>query len=138
MKRIAYLLTAASLAAVSAQAAADSCKPDCGKIVSVTSHKHEGEGTGLGAVAGGVAGGLLGNQIGGGTGKTIATIGGAAGGAYAGHQAEKYMKTKTVFDVAVKMDSGKTQNYEFAENPGFVAGDRVQLVNGKPQRYTGK
>ena len=137
MNRITYLLTAMIFAVVSAQAAADNCKPDCGKIVSVNSHKQQGEGTGLGAVAGGVAGGLLGNQIGGGTGKTIATIGGVAGGAYAGHQAEKHLRSKTVFDVAVKMDNGQTQNFEFAENPGFAAGDRVQVVKGKPQRYTG-
>lgn len=137
MTRISCMLAAAVIAATSFNAAADNCGNDCGKVVSVDAHKQEGEGTGLGAVAGGVVGGLLGNQVGGGTGKTIATIGGVAGGAYAGHVAEKHLRSKEVFVVTVQMDDGKTHHYNFASVPGFAAGDRVQVVNGKPVRYTG-
>lgn len=136
MKKISLLLAIA--AAVPTLAFADACKPDCGKVDAVKKEKREGKASGVGAVAGGVAGGLIGSQIGQGTGNTIATIGGAAGGAYAGHQVEKHVKSKDVHVVSVKMDDGKSRSFEFGSSPGFAAGDRVQIVNGKPQRYTGK
>lgn len=123
---------------VSGHALADACKPDCGRVESVRQETREGKASGLGAVAGGVAGGLLGSQVGRGTGNTLATIGGAAGGAYAGHQVEKHAKSKKVHVVAVKMDDGKARSFEFSDKTAFVAGDRVQVVNGRPERYTGK
>lgn len=116
---------------------ADSCGADCGRVTGVNAQKREGKGSGVGAVAGGVAGGLLGSQVGHGKTNTVVTIGGAAGGAYLGHQAEKKLREKKVFVVAVKMDAGPARNFEYAEQPAFVAGDRVKVVNGKLQRYTG-
>lgn len=137
-RQIPVLLVLVAAAAVPTLALADACTPDCGKVEAVKQEKREGKASGLGAVAGGVAGGLIGSQIGQGRGNTVATIGGVAGGAYAGHQVEKHVKSKQVHVVSVKMDDGKNRSFEFASSPGFAAGDRVQVVNGKPQRYTGK
>lgn len=127
-----------ALAALPLAAVADDCKVDCGIVGSVRQETREGKGTGLGAVAGGVAGGLLGHQIGGGKGKTLATIGGVAGGAYAGHEVEKRVKRHTVYVVAVDMDNGQVRNFEFAQKPPMIEGDRVQLVKNRPERYQGK
>ena len=133
-----HILVLALAATVPTLALADACKPDCGKVESVNKTTKEGKGTGLGAVAGGVVGGLVGNQIGQGTGRTVATVAGVAGGAYAGHKVEQHAKSKDVYTVTVKMDNGQTQKFEYESSPGFAVSDRVQIVNGKPQRYTGK
>jgi len=133
-----HIFVLALAATLPTLALADACKPDCGKVENVSKTKQEGKGTGLGAVAGGVVGGLVGNQIGQGTGRTVATVAGVAGGAYAGHQVEKKTKSKDVYTVTVKMDNGQTQKFEYESSPGFAVSDRVQVVNGKPQRYTGK
>lgn len=103
---------------------------NCGVVTSVDAVKLQGEGSGLGAVAGGVVGGLLGNQVGGGSGKKIATVAGAAGGAYAGHQAEKHMKSSVRYDVTVKMDDGSTRSFSYDTQPGFQAGSKVRVVDG--------
>jgi outer membrane lipoprotein SlyB len=139
MSSLRHHILALTLAATfPALALADACKPDCGKVENVSKHTQEGKGTGLGAVAGGVVGGLLGNQVGQGRGRTAATVVGVAGGAYAGHQIEKKTKSTDVYVVTVRMDNGQTTNYEYESSPGFAVGDRVQIVSGKPQRYTGK
>lgn len=137
-KSISTMLVCLSASAIPLSAVADGCKVDCGQVVSVNEETREGKGSGLGAVAGGVAGGLIGSQIGGGRGKTIATVGGIAGGAYAGHQVEKHMKSRKVYVLTVKMDDGQTRNFESAQKPQMIAGDRVQVVKGKPERYAGK
>jgi outer membrane lipoprotein SlyB len=136
--RFVATLAVLAAAALPVSALADACKPDCGKISAIKEETREGKASGVGAVAGGVAGGLIGSQIGQGTGNTIATIGGVAGGAYAGHQVEKHMKKKKVHIVVVKMDDGKSRTFEYSEKPAFAGGDRVQVVGGKLQRYTGK
>lgn len=138
MNNLKCSLIAGLIAILPLSALADGCKVDCGQVVSVNEETREGKGSGLGAVAGGVAGGLLGNQIGGGRGKTIATVGGIAGGAYAGHQVEKHMKRTTVHVMTVRMDDGQNRTFEFSQKPGMIAGDRVQLVKGRPERYQGK
>jgi outer membrane lipoprotein SlyB len=132
------ILIAALAASFSFPVLADSCGADCGRVTGVHSEKREGKGTGVGAVAGGVAGGLLGSQVGHGKTNTVVTLGGAAGGAYLGHQAEKKLKEKKVFVVAVKMDAGAARNFEYGEQPAFAAGDRVKIVGGKLQRYSGR
>ena len=58
-----------------------------------------------------VLGGVLGHQIGSGRGNTAATIIGAGAGVYAGNEVEKNKKTKTFWNVAVKMENGTTRNY---------------------------
>ncbi len=103
---------------------------NCGVVTSVDAIKLQGDGSGLGAVAGGVVGGLLGNQVGGGSGKKIATVAGAAGGAYAGHQAEKHLKSTVRYDVTVRMDDGSTRTFSYDAQPAYQAGSKVRVVDG--------
>jgi outer membrane lipoprotein SlyB len=103
---------------------------DCGKVTTINVVEQEGEGTGLGAVAGGVIGGVLGNQIGRGSGRKIATVAGAAGGAYAGHQAEKHVKTTKRWNVAVRMESGATRMFSYDQEPSVRVGDSVKIRDG--------
>ena len=105
----------------------------CGRVEAVNVQTVAGEGSGLGAVAGGVAGALLGNQVGRGTGKKVATVAGAAGGAFAGHQVEKYAKSGKRYDVVVRMEDGSTRTFPYEAEPGFSAGQRVRVVEGKLQ-----
>jgi outer membrane lipoprotein SlyB len=131
------LIALVCLAVTAELAHADSCKPDCGRITGIEHYTKEGTGSGVGVVAGGVAGALLGNQVGTGSTRTVATVGGAAGGAYLGNMAEKKVKTKKVSKVSVKMDSGNTRTFELGGNTQFANGDRVQVQDGKLNRYTG-
>lgn len=103
---------------------------NCGSVISVNAIKHQGEGSGLGAVAGGVVGGVLGNQVGGGRGRTAATVVGAGAGAYAGHQIEKRAKSTETYSVAVRMDDGSTRSFNYENEPAFRAGDKVKVVEG--------
>jgi len=103
---------------------------DCGKVTTINVVEQEGEGTGLGAVAGGVIGGVLGNQIGRGRGRKIATVAGAAGGAYAGHQAEKHIKTTQRWNVAVRMENGSTRMFYYDQEPSVRVGDSVRVRDG--------
>jgi outer membrane lipoprotein SlyB len=103
---------------------------DCGKVTTIHVVEQEGEGTGLGAVAGGVIGGVLGNQIGRGSGRKIATVAGAAGGAYAGHQAEKHIKTTQRWNVAVRMEDGSTRMFTYDQAPNVGVGDSVKVRDG--------
>lgn len=106
---------------------------DCGTVTAINKLEQEGEGTGLGAIAGGVAGAVVGNQFGKGTGNTVMTILGAGGGAYAGHQVEKNLKKKTVWQVRVKFDTdGNEKTYTFSSEPNLRKGDHVKLRDGKP------
>ncbi|WP_202634763.1 glycine zipper 2TM domain-containing protein [Rugosibacter aromaticivorans] len=116
---------------------ADSCRKDCGKVVSIDTVKQKGKGGAVGMIAGGVVGGLLGHQIGAGNGKTLATVAGAAGGAYAGNEVQKKVSEKTVQVVKVKMDSGQIRTFRFSKAP-VVKGDRVHLADNRLVRYTGK
>lgn len=137
MMNIGYRGLAISLALMAPSLAfADGCKKDCGRVASVQAVKQKGEGGAVGMIAGGVVGGLLGNQIGAGRGKTLATVAGAAGGAYAGNEVQKKVNEKTVQQVKVTMDNGQTRTFTFAKTD-LRQGDRVQLVNNRPTRYTG-
>lgn len=136
LNQVLLISVGALLIPFSNHAFADACKPDCGRVTSVTTEAHEGKTSGAGAVAGGLVGGLLGNQLGGGNTRTIATIGGVAGGAYVGNQMEKKSKTETVHVVTVQMDSGETRKFTFHQKPQFMKGDRTQLHEGKLERYS--
>lgn len=103
---------------------------DCGKVVSVAQVEQKGEGGAMGMIAGGVAGALLGNQIGSGTGRSVATVAGAAGGAYAGKKVEEHVRTKKVWNVKVKLDTGAEKTFHFEHEPGFKTGDAVKLSGG--------
>ena len=122
-----------SLAIAAAPAAWAACK-DCGTVTDVKVIKKEGEASGGGAVLGGIAGGVIGHQIGSGRGNTAATVVGAAGGAYAGHQVEKSRNAKTVHEVVVTLEGGKTRTFSYGDSTAFKVGDKVKIVNGKLTR----
>lgn len=104
---------------------------DCGTVQGINQIQKEAESGGaVGMIGGGLVGGLLGHQIGGGTGRDIATVAGAVGGAYVGNQMEKKMSKKTIYQVIVKFDDGRTQVFEYDNPPGTQVGGRVRLVNG--------
>lgn len=103
---------------------------NCGTVTGVEAVKEQGEGTGVGAIAGGVGGAVIGNQIGDGATKRIATVAGAAAGAYGGHQAEKYIRGATRYDVTVRMDDGTYQTISTKTDPAMHPGDKVKIENG--------
>lgn len=89
----------------------------CGRVESVQAIQQAEPATGVGAVAGGVLGAVVGNQIGKGNGRTAATVLGAVGGGYVGHQVEQRTRTRTVYQVAVRMDDGSLRRFTRAEPP---------------------
>ena len=121
---------ALSLAANGAAARCDTC----GSVTDIKTVKIKGEGTGLGAVAGGVLGGVLGHQVGAGRGKDVATVAGAAGGAYAGHQVEKNAKSRTQYQVIVKLETGASRTFTYNADTAYKVGDRIKIVNNKLTR----
>jgi outer membrane lipoprotein SlyB len=102
----------------------------CGRVVAVHPITIQGESSGIGAVAGGVAGALLGNQLGKGHGRQAFTIAGAAGGAYLGNNIEKNRKSRTVYDVQVRFEDGRTRKYR-ESHANWQVGDRVRVHNGR-------
>ena len=103
----------------------------CGTVTDIKTVQQKGKGSGVGLVAGGVLGGVLGHQVGGGRGKDLATVAGAAGGAYVGNEAEKNMKTKTVYQVVVKLEGGETRTFSFNTASGYKVGDKIKVTDGK-------
>jgi outer membrane lipoprotein SlyB len=103
----------------------------CGVVESVRSIEHRGQGSGVGAAGGAILGGLLGNQVGSGHGRQLATVAGAVGGAVAGNQVEGNMKTTHSWEIAVRMENGKTRVLHQASQPQWRAGDQVKIVNGQ-------
>lgn len=89
----------------------------CGRVESVQAIQQAEPATGVGAVAGGVLGAVVGNQIGKGNGRTAATVLGAVGGGYVGHQVEQRTRTRTVYQVAVRMDDGSLRRFTRAQPP---------------------
>ena len=131
---IARFVLASSMIFGGACYATDAKCDNCGSVTDVKTVQQKGKGTGLGAVAGGVLGGVLGHQVGGGRGKDIATVAGAAGGAYAGHQTEKNLKTKTVYQVVVKLENGAARTFSFNAASDYKVGDKIKVVDGKLAR----
>ena len=104
---------------------------ECGVIDAINATDKKGDGSGLGAVGGAVVGGLLGNQIGRGNGNTAATVVGAVGGAFAGNEVEKRVKTTKEFHVTVRMDDGSTRSFTFNNDPAYVVGDKIKVIDGR-------
>lgn len=102
---------------------------NCGTIESVVEKTQKGEGTGIGAVAGGVAGAVLGSQVGKGSGKTAATVIGAAGGAVAGHQAERYIRKTSKWEIIVRFEDGTAREFDVDTQPVWRVGDKVKVEN---------
>ncbi|SAL48582.1 17 kDa surface antigen [Caballeronia arvi] len=102
----------------------------CGTVESISTVKHEGHGTGIGAVGGAVAGGVVGNQFGRGGGRTAMTLLGALGGGLAGNSVEKHIRSETDYSVHVRMENGKTRTFTYKNPPPFQQGERVHISNG--------
>jgi len=102
---------------------------DCGVVIDVRLVEQKGEGTGLGAVVGGVAGAVVGREIS--DGRDVGTVVGAAGGAIAGHQIERHARTTKHYQVQVRMANGSIKNVRYSARPGWKAGDKVRLQDGK-------
>lgn len=124
-------LTVLTALAIGAAGLAQAACQDCGSVTDIRTVTHEGQASGLGAIAGGVAGAVVGNQFGKGSGNTAMTIVGAGGGAFAGHQVEKSMKKKTEWQVFVKFDNGEQRTFNYAAQPEVRKGDRIKLRDGK-------
>ena len=104
---------------------------ECGVIDAINVTDKKGDGSGLGAVGGAVVGGLLGNQIGRGNGNTAATVVGAVGGAVAGNEVEKRVKTTKEYHVTVRMDDGGTRSFTFTNDPAYVVGEKIKVIDGR-------
>jgi len=102
----------------------------CGTVEAISAVRHEGQGTGIGAVGGAVAGGLIGNQFGRGGGRTGMTILGALGGGLGGNAVEKHLRSTTDYSVRVHLESGKTRYFTYHQAPPFNQGQRVRIENG--------
>ncbi|RDU97901.1 glycine zipper 2TM domain-containing protein [Trinickia dinghuensis] len=102
----------------------------CGTVQSIVAVKHEGRGTGVGAVGGAVVGGLLGNQFGRGTGRLGMTALGAVGGGFAGNAVEKHLRSTTGYQVRVRMENGRLRYFTYRSAPPFQQGERVHIEHG--------
>ena len=104
---------------------------NCGSVESVELVEVKGDSPNvIGTIAGGLLGGVVGHQVGGGSGKDLATVIGAVGGAYAGNRVENNMGKTKVFRVAVRLEGGALQNFDYASDPAVQVGTRVRVENG--------
>ena len=111
----------------------------CGRVESVQAVEQAEPATGVGAVAGGVLGAVVGNQVGKGSGRTAATLLGAAGGGYVGHKIEQRTRTRTVYQVAVRMDNGSVRHFQRAQptavgTPVVLQGKGFRVDQGSSAR----
>lgn len=102
----------------------------CGTVESIVPVRHEGHGTGIGAVGGAVVGGLLGNQFGSGNGRLGMTALGAVGGGFAGNAVEKHLRSDTEYQVRVRMENGRLRYFTYRSAPAFQQGERVHIEHG--------
>jgi hypothetical protein len=93
------------------QAESRSCT-DCGVVASVNLIKVKGEGRYPDTLGDNVVVALLGSQ--GGNGRAL----------------EEKSRTSNHFEVVLRMQSGTTQTVTYATEPGFKAGDKVQIHEG--------
>lgn len=122
--------TVAAPRAPTAAAAQPAGQP--GVVTAVVPLVTQDDATGAGAVVGGVLGAAVGNQIGDGNGRKVATVLGALGGAKVGHEVEKRRSERvTGYRIDVQLDNGGTHSVTLAGTPGFNAGQRVRVVDGR-------
>ncbi len=131
MNMTKILLMAAALFVTSGAFAA--CN-SCGIVTDMKTVQVKGQASGVGAIAGGVLGGVLGHQVGSGRGKDVATVAGAAGGAYAGHQVEKNAKSKTQYQVIVKLETGESRTFTYNTSTAYKVGDQIRIIDNKLTR----
>ncbi len=99
-------------------------------LVSVSSRTSGG-----GAILGAVIGGVLGSQVGSGSGRDAATVVGAIGGAVAGNQIERRRKNDDeVYRVSVRLDNGRTTQFDYQRIDDLRVGDRVKVQDGQLHR----
>lgn len=89
--------------------------------VTITPDNSSGVGTAVGAIAG--AG--IGRTIGGGVGTTIATALGAIGGGVAGTMIERNVTAKTGFNIALRLDDGRTMTVTQMDDVSLYVGQKV-------------
>lgn len=119
------------VAAGKARDAAVKCTT-CGKVEAITAREVTGDSKGIGAVGGAVAGGLIGNKVSEDSDKRgVVTAVGAIGGALLGNVIEKKARTQQVWDVLVKLNTGKTETVTVTEEPTLKVGDKVKVAEGK-------
>jgi outer membrane lipoprotein SlyB len=104
-----------------------------GVVESVKEVEQKGETTPLGPIAGGVAGAVLGHQVGSGNTNKVLTVLGAGAGILAGKAVEQKARATKHWEVTVHLDNGATQTVKSEAEPGWHAGDRVRLLDGKLQ-----
>lgn len=102
----------------------------CGTVENIREIEKPGDGSGLGMAGGAIGGAVVGKQFGNGRGRDALTILGAIGGGYAGHQAEKNMRTTKSYEVQVRMEDGSLRSLPSATPPNWRAGDRVRVDGG--------
>lgn len=86
-----------------------------------------------GAVLGAVIGAVVGNQIGSGSGRAAATGLGAVGGAIIGNNLQKRNESD-VYRVSVRLDSGRTGQFDYQSIDDLRIGDRVLVQGGQLRR----
>jgi len=131
MKYSKLMLSAVVAGVVALSSSAYAKCDNCGTVTGIKTAQQKGKGSGVGVIAGGVLGGVLGHQVGGGRGKDLATVAGAVGGAYAGNAVEKNIKTKTVYQVVVKLEDGQTRTFSYNAVSAFRVGDKIKVTDGK-------
>ncbi len=103
---------------------------DSGTVVAVRPVTIDGEKTYLGISSGAIVGSAVGQSIGAGNdGRVLAGAVGAVAGAVIGSEVEKKLTEKVAQEVTISLDDGRTVVVvqEF-EQPGFIAGDRVNVM----------
>ena len=82
---------------------------------------------------GAVLGAVIGNQIGSGSGRAAATGLGAVGGAVIGNNLQKRNESD-VYRVSVRLDNGRTGQFDYQRIDDLRIGDRVQVQGGQLRR----
>ena len=81
--------------------------------------------SGVGTAVGAIAGGGVGHLIGGGVGNVIATALGAIGGGVAGSAVEKQVTQKSGYNIALRLDDGRTMTVTQMDDVQLVVGQKV-------------
>jgi outer membrane lipoprotein SlyB len=81
--------------------------------------------SGIGTAVGAIAGGGVGHLIGGGVGNVIATALGAIGGGVAGSAVEKRVMQKSGYNIALRLDDGRTMSVTQMDDVVLTVGQKV-------------
>ncbi len=115
-----FIATLSTVQTSFAQTADASTKPvcsQCGTVISVTAKKTKDKGRWLSEV------GAPSSE-----GKPPATVTGATGGTTTGADAQKRMKLKNVYQIAVQMDDGSSRYLLKEFRPAIQPGDKVKVL----------